>query len=54
MGGSHFIEIFLLVDVGVVLVFEVNLVVRDDLIVWQTNFCIDEVLIAVHEEVRKV
>ena len=54
MGSSHLIEILLLIDVSVVLVFEINLVVGYDLIVGETHLCIDKVLIAVHKEIRKV
>ena len=49
-----FVLVLLLVDIVIVLVLEVDLVVRYNLVVGQADFRIDEELIAVHEEGREV
>ena len=50
MCGPYLRLVFGLVDIGIVLSLQVNLVVRDDLVVRQAHLCVDEVLVAVHEE----
>ena len=46
--------VLLLVNVAVVLVFEIDLVVGDHLIIRQTDLGVDEKLIAMHEEWREI
>ena len=51
---SHLVLILRLIDVIIVLIFEVDLVVADHLVIWQAYFGIDEELITVHEQRTEV
>ena len=52
--GLDLLLVLLLVNILVVLVFKIDLVVRDHLIVGQTHLSIDEKLITMHEQRAKV